>query len=124
MTLSVFPGKILETGKIVFNFLYIASSNVVLKQTDHSRLHSISRVSLQTSPARFFFFFFRFTHKFKSSSHKKKIKNFFFLKNGSNYFHQIFWVYCTFEPQQYGSIGFSQKIFVTRKIFFNFLSVA
>ena len=35
--------------------------------------------------------------------------NFHFLKNGSNHFHQILWVYCTFELQQYGTVGFSRK---------------
>ena len=47
--------------------------------------------------------------KIKGSPHKKEIENFYFLKNGSNYFDQILWVYSTFEAQQYDTIGFSQK---------------
>ena len=45
----------------------------------------------------------------KGSSHEEKIKNFDFLKNGSNDFHQIVWVYNTLEPQQYDTIGYSRK---------------
>ena len=43
MKLSAFPGKIPETGKIVFNFLSVASPNVAPKPTDQSRSYSISR---------------------------------------------------------------------------------
>ena len=35
--------------------------------------------------------------------------NFDFLKNGSNEFDQIFWVYSIFEAQQYETISFSRK---------------
>ena len=53
MTLSTFPGNILETRKIVFNFLL--SRNVAPKPTDQSWWNSILRVPLQICPARFFF---------------------------------------------------------------------
>ena len=55
-TLSAFPEKIPEIRKIVFNFQSVASPNVVPKPTDQSRSHSISRVPLQISLARFFVF--------------------------------------------------------------------
>ena len=35
-------------------------------------------------------------------------------------FIKFLWVYCTFEPQQYGTIGFSRKILVTRIIYLIF----
>ena len=54
MTPSAFPVKILETRKIVFNFLL--SRNVAPKPTDQARSHSTSWVPLQISPARFFVF--------------------------------------------------------------------
>ena len=67
------------------------------------------------------FFRFRSTLKFKVV-HIRKIYYFHFLKNCSNDFYQILWIYCTFEPQQYDTIGFSRKkILVTRIIFFKFL---
>ena len=40
---------------------------------------------------------------------RKKILNFEFIKNGSNDFDYILWVYSTFEAQQYDTIGFSRK---------------
>ena len=43
--------------------------------------------------------------------------NFNFLKNGSNDFHKVLWIYCTFKPQEYGTIG---KILATRKSFLIF----
>ena len=49
------------------------------------------------------------TPKIKGSSHEKKIKNFDFLKNGSNGFYYILRIYSTFEAQQYHTIGFSRK---------------
>ena len=39
----------------------------------------------------------------------KKMFNFHFLKNGSNNFHLVLWVYSTFEPQHYDTNSFSQK---------------
>ena len=56
-----------------------------------------------------FFFSFSPTPKIKGSSHEKKIKNNDFLKNGSNGFDYILWVYSTFETQQYDTSGFSRK---------------
>ena len=69
------------------------------------------------------FFSFPPKPKIKSSLHEKKIKNFVFLKNGCNGFHQILRVYSTIETQQYDTIGFSRKIPEIRKIVFNFLSI-
>ena len=39
---------------------------------------------------------------------------------------KFLWVYSTFEPQQYDTIGYSRKILQTKKkkYFLNFLSVA
>ena len=108
MTLSAFPGKIHETRQIVLNFLSIASPNIAPKPTGQSRSHSISRVPLQMSPARFFRF--RSTHKIKGSSHKKKIKIFGIKKSGFDDFQQILWVYRTFQTQQFDTIGFYREI--------------
>ena len=77
-----------------------------------SRSKSISMVLSQISRAVcVFFFFFSFppNPKIKGSSHKKKIENLDFLKNGTNDFNKIFWVYSTFETQQHDPIDFSQK---------------
>ena len=95
MTLSAFPEKIPDTRKIVFNFLSVASPNVAPKPTGQSHSHSISRVPLQLSLANFFVFDL---HPKLSvvNIRKKKIH---FLKNGSNGFIKIFWVYCIFKPQ-------------------------
>ena len=49
MTLSAFPGKILLTRKIFFNFL--SAPNVASKPNDQSSSNSIFRVLLQLSPA-------------------------------------------------------------------------
>ena len=103
MTLLAFPGKkVLITRKIFFNFL--SAPNVAPKPTDH-RSNSISRAPLQISLARSFRF--RSTLKLRIVHIRKK--KFHFLKNVSNDFHQILWIYCTFEPPQYGTIGFSQE---------------
>ena len=51
MTLSAFPGKIPETGKIYFNFF--SSPNAGPKRIHQSRSNSISRVLLQISQAVF-----------------------------------------------------------------------
>ena len=69
MTLSVFPGKIPETRKIVF--IFCSSLNVAPKPTGQSRSHSICRVPLQISLAHFFRF--RPTPKIKGSWPTKKI---------------------------------------------------
>ena len=69
MTLSAFPGKILETRKIVFNFLSVAK--ITSKPIDQSSSNSISGVPLQISSACYFRF--GVTPKIKGSSHKKKI---------------------------------------------------
>ena len=82
MTLSAFPGKIPETRKNIFNFFQ--SLNAGPKLTHQSRSKSISRVLSQIS--RILFFSFHPNPKIKGSSHKKKIKNFYFLKNGFNDF--------------------------------------
>ena len=82
MTLSAFPEKIPETGKFYFNFF--PTLNAGPKPTHQSRSKSISRVLSQIS--RTLFFSFHTNPKIKGSSHKKKIKNFDFLKNGSNDF--------------------------------------
>ena len=55
------------------------------------------------------FFIFPASPKIKGSSHEKKIKNFYFLKNVYSNFGLILWVYSTFEAQQYDTIGFSRK---------------
>ena len=70
MTLTAFPGKIPETSKIVF-LIFCPSPIVAPKPTDQSRSHSISRVPLEISLARFFVFYL--TLKIKDSSLKKKI---------------------------------------------------
>ena len=57
--------------------------NIEPKQIDRSCSKSVSRVLSQISRA---FFNFSPTPKIKGSSHEKKIKNFDFLKNGSNDF--------------------------------------
>ena len=57
----------------------------------------------------------KLSYKIKGSSHMKKIKNFKILKNGSNDFHKILWIYSTFEPQQYNTIGYSRKTLQTKK---------
>ena len=54
-------------------------------------------------------FNFPSTPKIKGSSHEENIKIFDFLKNGSNDFDQILWVYSTFKAKQYDTIGFSRK---------------
>ena len=82
MTLSAFPGKIPETGKIYFKFF--PSPNSRPKLTHQSRSKLVSRVLSQIS--RTLFFSFPPTPKIKGSSHEKKIKKFDFLKNGSNDF--------------------------------------
>ena len=68
VTLSAFPGKIPETRKIVL--IFYTTLNLAPKPTEQSRSHSISRVPLQISLARFSRF--RSTLKIKSRSHKKK----------------------------------------------------
>ena len=78
----LFPEKSLKLEK--WFLIFCPSPNVAPKPTGQSRSHSISRVPLQMSLAHFFRF--RSTLKIKGSSHKKKIKNFDFLKNGSNDF--------------------------------------
>ena len=88
------------------------------KPINRSRSHSIPTVPLRISLAHFFVF------DLPSKYKKDQIENFHFLKNGSNDFHHILWVYCTFEPQQYGTIGFSRKNLRSYKIYCNFLSVA
>ena len=77
--LANIPGKIHETGKIYFNFF--PSPNAGPHQ---SRSKSISRVLSQIP--RTVRFSFHPNPKIKGSSHKKKIKNFYFVKNGSNNF--------------------------------------
>ena len=105
MTLSAFPKKSLKLEKL---FLIVNPlPSIAPKPTGRSRSHSIPRVPLQISLAHFFRF--RSILKIKGSSHKNKKLNFHFLKNGSHDLHQILWVYCTFEHQEYGTIGFSRK---------------
>ena len=55
ITLSAFPRKIPQTRKIVF-LIFCPPPNVAPKPTSQSRSHSISRVPLQISIARFFVF--------------------------------------------------------------------
>ena len=105
MTLSAFPEKIPETGKIYFNFF--SSPNAGPKRTHQFRSKSISRVLSQIS--RTLFFSFHPNPKIKGSLHKKKIKNFYFLKNGSNDFDYILWINSTFETQQCDTSEFSRK---------------
>ena len=82
MTLSAFPGKIPETGKIYFNFL--SSPNAGPKRTHQSRSKSISRVLSHISRAGFLVF--PLTLKLRVVHIRKKIKKNYFLKNGSNDF--------------------------------------
>ena len=63
------------------------SPNVEPKPIDQSSSNSTSRVLLQIS--RTFVFSFSPSPKIKGSSYKKKLKNFDFLKNGSNDFDYI-----------------------------------
>ena len=105
MALLDFPGKIPETGKIYCNFF--SSPNSGPKRTHQSRSKSISRGLLAniSNP----FFSFHPNPKIKGSSHKKKIKNFYFLKNGSNDYDYILWNNGTFETQQYDTSEFTRK---------------
>ena len=115
MTPSAFPRKIPETKKIYL--IFNPSPNVAPKPTGRSRSHSIPRVPLQISFVHFFVF--DLPPKLRVVHIRKKINIFIFSKNGSNDFHKILWIYCTYEPQQYGSVGFSRKKnLVTRIIFF------
>ena len=68
MALSAFPGKILLTRKIFFNFL--SAPNVAPKPTDQSCSNSIFRVLLQLSPDSPFHF--RPSLNIKGSSRKKQ----------------------------------------------------
>ena len=94
--------------------------NVAPKPTDQSRSHWTSWVPLQIPSAHFFVFDLplklRVVHIGK--------KNLYSEKELKRFFHKMLWIYSTFEPQQYGTIGYSWKILQTKKIFFNFLSVA
>ena len=72
----------------------------------------------------FFFFFFSFppNSKIKGSSHEKKIKNFDFLKNGSNDLIKFCGFTVHLEPNNMTPLAFPRKIHEARKIIFNFLS--
>ena len=114
MALLAFPGKICVARKIFFYFLSIASPNVAPNPTDQSCSNSIFKILLQLSSASPFHFrpILNIEGSYlnvKGSSHKKTILNVHFLKKGSNDFHQTLCVYSTFEPQQYGTLGFSRK---------------
>ena len=56
MTLSAFPGKILETRQIVFNFLPVASPNVAPKPTGQSRSTFDTQSPLANISSLFFSF--------------------------------------------------------------------
>ena len=81
MTLSAFPGKILETRKIVF-FIFSLSCNVTSKPTDQSCSNSILK-----SP-----FFFDLPSKWRVVHIRKKFKIFVFWKTAST----IFLKFCGF----------------------------
>ena len=119
MTLSTFPGKILETRKIVFNFQSVAS--VAPKPTGRSRSHSIPRVPLQIYLAQFFRFWS--TPKLRVVHIRKKLKILIFSKMAPT----ILIKFCVFiahsNLNNMALSAFPEKIVVTR-IFFNFLSVA
>ena len=83
-TLSAFPGKIPETRKIAFNFLYVASSNVAPKLNDQSRSNYISRVPLQISLA--VLFVFDLPSKLREVHVRKKFKFFIFSKMAQTIF--------------------------------------
>ena len=70
MTLSAIPEKIPETKKNSFQFSIRRVAYVATKPADQSCSNSISRVSLQISPAHFLNF--RPTLKVKGSLHNKK----------------------------------------------------
>ena len=80
--MTLFPEKSLKLEKYILNFFLFPI--VGPKPTHQSRSKWISRILLQLS--RSLTFSFRPNPKIKGSSHKKKIKKFDFLKNGSNDF--------------------------------------
>ena len=89
-------------------YLSVCPSPIVdPKPIDGPRSNSISRVLLKIFRA--VFFSFPPNPKIKGSSHEKKIKNIDFLKNDSNDFDYILWVYSTFQAQQYDAIGLPWK---------------
>ena len=118
MTLSAFSEKIPETRKIVFNFL--SSPNLAPKPNDQSRSNSISRVPLQISLAPSFRF--RSTLKIKGSSHEKK--KFDFSKMAQTILITFSGFIVHSKPKNMTLSAFPGKIPETRKIVFNFLSVA
>ena len=80
MTLSAFPGKILETRKIVFNILL---RNVAPKPTDQSCSNAIFGVPLQIFPVSFSF---DQPSKWRVVHIRKKIKIFVYWKTPSTIF--------------------------------------
>ena len=122
MTLSDFPGRILETRKIVLNFLSVASPNVAPKPTDQPHSYSVSRVSLQISLA--IFFVSDLLSKLRVV-HIRKIFKIFIL---SKVAPTIFIKFCGFiahsNPKNMTLSAFPGKILGTRKMVFNFLSIA
>ena len=104
MTLSLSPEKSLKLEKQFL--IFCPSPKVAPKPTGQSSSHSISMAPLQISAAHFFVY--DIPSKLRVV-HIKKFLILIFSKNGSNDFHQILWVYCTFEPQQYSTFDFSQK---------------
>ena len=109
-TLSAFPGKIPGTRKIVF-LIFCPSPNVVPKPTDQSCSNSISGVPLQIFSVSFFYL----PSKWTVVHIRKKLKMFVYWKNCFNDIHKILWIYSTFEPQQYDTIGYSRKILQNKK---------
>ena len=97
MALSTFPRKIPET-----NFFFCPSPNVEPEPSDKSRSNSIYSVLSQIS--LFLVFVSDIPLKLRVG-HTRKILIFYFLKNDSNDFDQILWVYSTFETQQYDTIA-------------------
>ena len=104
MTLSAFPEKIPETRKIVL--IFCPSPNVSPKPTGQSRSHSISRVPLQISVARFFVF--DLPSKLRIVHIRKNIK-FSFSQKWLQRFSSNFVDLLYFESLQYGTIGVSRK---------------
>ena len=103
---SAYPEKIHETQKILFKF------SIRFLMLHLNQLINFALIQYLGSSCKYlelFFFWFCSTLEIKGSSHKKKNFNFNFLKNGSDVFYQILWVYCILEPQQYDTIGFSRK---------------
>ena len=115
MTLSALPGKIPETGKIVFNFLSVASPNVAPKPTGQSRSHSIYSIPLQISLAPFFVF--DLTSKLRVVHIRIKFKIFIFSKMAPTIFIKLCEFIAHSNLNNMALSAFPGKILVTRIIF-------